>query len=433
MTRPWAKARSVAGVLGRVQQVWADRAARTPLVLAGVAVTCAAAGALSLALMPEPLKAVPGAPDEIAGLRLYYEAAFPTPGDEPLGRPVSVAVCGSRVYVADSVAGVVRVFDERGVPESVIGSGTLIAPAYVACDSERGAVYITDRKADALYRFEPASGTLRKVEPREKAAAAATAPASAREATAPPLAFAPLGVETDPSGAVYVTDVASRHRVLVMDARGVIEAEIGGERSAMESTGVAVALDFPNDVAVVGDEIWVSDSNNMRVVVFDRAGAFKRVVSLSGLVRGLTAVPAADGSKAVVAGVDTLGQAIVMWDASGTEVGRVGEAGVTAGRLQYPNDVAFSSDGTRLYVADTGNRRIQIWRVEPADAERPFGPQGDVDASNRAPYVGAALIAFFVAAASAVSSVSLRRRALLERELLAGSREEAPATGDQEA
>jgi sugar lactone lactonase YvrE len=218
-----------------------------------------------------------------------------------------------------------------------------------------------------------------------------------------------------------------------MDARGVIEAEIGGARSAIESTGVAVALDFPNDVAVVGDEIWVSDSNNMRVVVFDGAGAFKRVMSMSGLIRGLAAVPPSFGSQAVVAGVDTLGHAIVLWDASGDEVWRVGEAGVTAGRLRYPNDVAFSSDGERLYVADTGNRRIQVWRVEPAEANRPFGPRGDVDASNRVPYVGAALLAFFVAAVSAVSSVSLWRRALLERELLAGSREGAPVTGDQEA
>lgn len=385
-----------------------------------VAVVFTVVGVASLAVMPKPLKSVPAAPGDASGLRLYYEAAFPTPGDEPLERPVSVAVCGTRVYVADSIAGVVRVFDERGVPESVIGSGTLLAPAHVACDAALGKVYVTDRKASALYRYDEARGVLERVQVRERVSGAASTSVSTREATAHPVALAPLGVQVGASGEVYVTDVVSRHRVLVIDPDGLVRSEIGGHGSAIESTGVAVALDFPNDVALVGDEVWVSDSNNMRVVVFDRAGAYRRAASLSGLVRGLTAVPPSLGAKAVVAGVDALGQAIVLWDASGDEVGRVGQTGVTAGRLKYPNDVAFSADGSHLYVADTGNRRVQIWRVESAGSHGLFPSSEATDASNRAPYVGVALLSFFVAAVCAVSSISLwRRHVRFEQESLA--------------
>ncbi|MHB1342538.1 MAG: hypothetical protein ACYCX5_12385, partial [Coriobacteriia bacterium] len=40
-------------------------------------------------------------------------------------------------------------------------------------------------------------------------------------------------------------------------------------------------------------------------------------------------------------------------------LGRFGQPGRSAGRLAFPNDVAVTADGSRLYVADTGNHRVQ--------------------------------------------------------------------------
>lgn len=361
----------------------------------------AAIGASALALMPEPLKAVPSAAEGAGTVQLYYEAAFPMPGDQPLERPVSVASLRSRIFVADSVAGVVRVFDERGVPESIVGSGTLVAPTYVACDPQTDRVYVTDRKLGALFWFVPGESELRRLEPRwPRESGAATRSA---EATS----WAPLGVAAGEDGTVWVTDVSARHRVLALDASGRVAQEIGGPGSHSQ---VVVALDYPNDVALVGHELWVSDSNHGRVVVFDESGRYLRAMSLGGLVRGLAPIPAASGEVTAVAGVDTLGNDIVLWNVRGEELGRFGEPGTIAGRLQIPNDVAVSADGSRLFVADTGNRRIQVWRVEWESADAPARRLFGSDASNRAPYVGVALVSFASALVLAVVAVSLWRR-----------------------
>lgn len=389
----------------------ARRASKTVKRLAAAAAVFAALGVAAVIAMPEPLRLVPATPAGGAAPQLYYESAFPTPGDEPLQRPVSVAVLRSHVFVADSVAGVVRVFDERGVPESVVGSGALLSPTYVACDPVTDRVYVTDRKRNALFWFAAGRPEVRRIEPRW------LAPAAASTRSVDATSFSPLGVAVGSSGMLWVTDVSARHRILALDARSQVVREVGGPGGA---SPVVVALDYPNDVALVRDELWVSDSNHGRVVVFDEQGRYLRAMNLRGIVRGLVAIPDASGEATAVAGVDALGHQIVLWDTEGEEIGRFGEPGTTAGRLQYPNDVAASADGNRLYVADTGNRRIQVWRVEWEREQVPAKRALAVDASNRVPYVAAALASFVATLASAVIAASLWQKGRLE-----GARERA--------
>lgn len=376
------------------------RRRRQALRAAAGAAAFAALGAAALLAMPKPLTLVPSASPGSGAVRLYYEAAFPAPGDEPLQRPVSVAVLRGRVVVADSIAGVVRVYDEHGVPESVVGSGALAAPTYVACDPSSGRVYVTDRKLDGLFAFDLGSTEVSRIEPRWPVASRAAT--GSAEATS----WAPLGVAVGADGSVWVTDVSARHRVLELDPRGRVVREVGGPGS---DSPVVVALDYPNRVAFVGSEMWVSDSNHGRVVVFERSGGYVKALNLRGLIRGLAAVPGPTGDATAVAGVDASGNQIVLWDTGGAELGRFGEPGTTAGRLQFPNDVAVSADGSRLFVADTGNRRIQIWRIEwEHGGVSPEGAAG-VDAANRAPYVAAAVASLAAALALAVGAVSLWR------------------------
>lgn len=369
--------------------------------LAAASFVFALLGAVAVATMPEPLRLVPSTSADAFAAQVRYESAFPAPGDEPLQRPVSVAVLRGRVFVADSVAGVVRVFDERGVPESVVGSGTLTAPTYVACDTGSDRVYVTDRKQGALFSFLAGETDVRRIDPQWRASARPTTHSA--EATS----FSPLGVAVGTDGVLWVTDVSVRHRVLALDARAQVVREIGGPDGA---SPVVVAMDYPNDVAVVQGELWVSDSNHGRVVVFDEHGRFLRAMGLRGLIRGIAAVPDASGEVTAVAGVDALGHDIVLWNIKGEELGRFGEPGTTAGRLQFPNDVAVSADGSRMFVADTGNRRIQVWRIEWRNDETPAKRVFGEDASNREPYAAAALVSFAAALTSAVIAVSLWRR-----------------------
>jgi hypothetical protein len=270
--------------------------------------------AVLLALMPPVTSAVPTVGGIASAMRVrpQYAFSFPAPGSsEPLQRPISVVAANDGVYVVDSAAGNVRVFDSRGADRAVIGSGTLEVPVYAARDAVRGILYVTDRALAAVLRFDDVDGSpLGELEPKPSAEGTRSV-----ESTA----WAPLGIDVAEDGTVWVTDVLVRHRVLVLEPDGTIVREVGGAVASAETTGVAVVLDYPNGVCVGADEVWVSDSNNRRVVVFGRDGAFRRVLSVDGLARGIDFVPvvgtvgSSDSTLVVVA--DALAQDIAVWDA----------------------------------------------------------------------------------------------------------------------
>jgi len=337
----------------------AETARRRRRTYAVLAVVFAIAAVGSFAAQPRTAVDVPELDGVRGAVALRYAFAFPDEDDAPLERPVGVVAAGERVYVVDSTAGVVRVYDDRGVERGVVGTGVLDVPVYAAVDTERGVLYVTDRAKRALYLFGLDDGAI-----------IGTLSPVADEGSSIATAWAPLAIAVGDSGALFVTDVLERHRVLALEPDGRITREIAGPQAAIEATGVIVALDFPNAVRATGDEVWVSDSNNKRALVFGVDGRFLRAVPMRALVRGFDFVPPLAGSAetTLVAFVDTLGSDISLVDLAGAARGRFGGMGGSAGRLAFPNDISVSAEGDTLYVADTGNRRVQVWDVIPADA-----------------------------------------------------------------
>jgi len=362
----------------------------------GIAAALVALAALALAVMPPVTVAVPsvGGISDALTIRPQYSFSFPLPGSTPMQRPISLVATTDSIYVVDSAAGHVRVFDDRGADRAVIGSGTLDVPVYAAHDEVRGILYVTDRQRLSVFRFDESDGSL--------LGTLVPKPAVEDTASVESTAWAPLGIDVADDGTIWVTDVLDRHRVLVLEPDGTIVREIGGATAAVESTGVAVVLDYPNGVSVGAEEVWISDSNNRRVVVFGRDGAFRRVLAVDGLARGLDFVPVAEtarhsGSTLVVA-ADALAQDIAVWDASGAVLGRFGGPGEGSGQLAFPNDADSDPRGEYLYVADTGNRRVQAWVwAENDDAVTSGGPLGFVDAAGRVPYILVAIVLLLAA------------------------------------
>ncbi len=365
---------------------------------------------LAITLMPPVTADVPvvGGISESLRVRPQYSFSFPVVGAEPLQRPISLVATTDSVYVVDSEAGHVRVFNNRGEDRAIIGSGTLDVPVYAARDAARGILYVTDRKLTSVFKFDDSNGGL----------LGTLVPKASRESSrgaeetrsAESTAWAPLGIDVADDGTVWVTDVLERHRVLVLEPDGTIVREIGGATAAVETTGVAVVLDYPNGVSVGADEVWVSDSNNQRVVVFGRDGAFRRVLNTDGLARGVDFVPVsgADESDAttLVVVADALAQDIAVWDASGEVLGRFGGPGAAAGQLAFPNDVDSDPAGERLFVADTGNRRIQAWVWTDVEQAGGLGALlGGTDATGRVPYILVAIV--LVLAAVGLTVVAL--------------------------
>lgn len=332
-----------------------DRPRQLALIVAGALV---AAGATLFILSTEPDTPVPVVPGSAASPSpsLAYVRSLPDAGDEDFLRPVGVAVGNGKLFVSDSEASLVRVFSTSGIDAGVIGEGMLAVPSYVACDEESSTILVTDRELGSVLRFAEDGTPLGELRPSSE----------------PTAAWAPLGVAVDGEGLVAVTDSSGRHRMLVMDREGDVRFSLGSAEASGTPGNVGVALDFPNSVAFREDEIWVSDSNNRRLLVFDSEGRFKQFVRLDGVARGLAFLVEGQAEETFAAVVDALGSTIVLLDGDGAEVARYGEPGTSAGRLAYPNDVAYDPRTAQLFVADTGNARVQVWKVTWPD-EKPNG------------------------------------------------------------
>ena len=134
------------------------------------------------------------------------------------------------------------------------------------------------------------------------------------------------GIILGDDGLVYLADTWD-HIVIVLDKEGRVVRQLG-QRGVLTDIGDGgdpndqPGLFFgPRGVAVLNDEIYVTDTGNERVQVFGKDGTFLRAF---------------------------------------------GGFGTGTGQLQEPTGIAIGPDGN-VYVADSGNGRIVV-----------FSPQGDV-------------------------------------------------------
>lgn len=164
-----------------------------------------------------------------------------------------------------------------------------------------------------------------------------------------------------------------------------------------KSTRPEDLLKRPNDVAFDGaGNIYVADSENGRIFVFDRSGRFIRQIGKRGRRKGELMVPmgvtvAENGKvfvtdkalskiaifdnkgallqeftvphpmKPVVAGAKlylTSSQAIYVYSLNGRLLSKIGRKGKAMGEFDYPFGIAIDGAG-RIYVADLMNLRVQ--------------------------------------------------------------------------
>lgn len=119
----------------------------------------------------------------------------------------------------------------------------------------------------------------------------------------------------------------------------------------------------PMGVAIVGDEVFVSDVSH-RIVVFKTEGSWLREWGTQGAKKGELRYP-----YGIAAHQDTLYVAeygnhrIQRFGLDGTPRGSFGTLGSRVGEFRNPWDVAVDEQGV-LYVADTGNDRVV--RIDPS-------------------------------------------------------------------
>ncbi|KPK71646.1 hypothetical protein AMJ82_00020 [candidate division TA06 bacterium SM23_40] len=163
----------------------------------------------------------------------------------------------------------------------------------------------------------------------------------------------PAGLVLGSAGALYFSD-GERDRVVGLNRAGQIAFEIGGFGHWHGQ------LDDPRGVEVTDDQrLYVADSGNGRVEIFDALGAWE-----SSLVGGDLVMPwdvCADGMGNLFVS-DAGSDRVCVYGADGEFLFSVGTEGLRSGGLRQPTGIAF--DGTEfIYVADKGNDRIQVFRI----------------------------------------------------------------------
>jgi DNA-binding beta-propeller fold protein YncE len=218
---------------------------------------------------------------------------------DPMISPQCVAVDEKdNIYVSDSEAGKVFVFDPQGKTRKVFGSlgggeGFFRHPTGIAIDREAHRVYVTDTWADC----------------------------------------------------VYILDTDGR----VLSSFG----RHGGERGEFNS---------PIEVQVKNGVVAVVDAMNFRVQLFDRDGNFQAQIGTSGDPAGGIYRPKGIGidSENHIYIVDSELGMVQVFDRRGRLLYRFGN-GTNFGEFLLPTGL-FIDRNDRVYLVDSYNRRVQVFQ-----------------------------------------------------------------------
>jgi DNA-binding beta-propeller fold protein YncE len=150
---------------------------------------------------------------------------------------------------------------------------------------------------------------------------------------------------------LFVVD--ARHRVCVFDKVTLRFLRQWGEQGARDGQ-----LSFPFDVAVVGDKVYVVDSGNNRIQVFQPDGTFLKTFKVGGglglnwpsaiaVVQGEMFVADKNNHRILVLQAET-GEVLKYWGYKGSHFGR----------FQMPSALAFNEG--ELYITEHKNHRVQV-------------------------------------------------------------------------
>ncbi|MDC0199950.1 6-bladed beta-propeller, partial [Candidatus Nitrosopelagicus sp.] len=161
----------------------------------------------------------------------------------------------------------------------------------------------------------------------------------------------PRGITVSDDKFIYVVDSGnSRIQKFTFDGEYISQFGQSGKRGGNFIT--------PVDIAINSDKIYVTDSNQSKIIIFDLEGNFKKIFNNS--VGGYQIYPEGivfDQENNFYI-VDYRNNRIIQYNEFGVPLSMFGQMGTNDGNFKFPKDVAVSNDGY-LFVTDTQGHRIQ--------------------------------------------------------------------------
>ena len=269
-----------------------------------------------------------------------------------LNQPKDLAVGpDGRVYVVESGAHRVTVFNPEGAivaswGRQGTGDGEFQEPWGIAV-APSGEVYVADTWNHRVQKFDPDGRLLKKW--------GTLADVRGAVEQGQGQFWGPRDVAIGPDGLIYVTDTGNK-RIQVFDAEGRPVRVFGGEGAAPGQFREPVGLAFR------GDRLLVADTWNRRVQTLDSSGRPLGELSVSVWEgQSITNKPylaSADGDRTIISAPD--GGSVLVLGADGSVASTIQPAGQVQGQSGLPTGVALAADG-ELYVAES--RTGLVYRV----------------------------------------------------------------------
>ncbi len=291
-----------------------------------------------------------GSEREVLGKPKFWTKVLNVVAGEPeyhwMIRPYGIAVDShGRAIVTDPAAEGVHIFDfekhkykfiERRDKEK----DSMRSPQCVALDAEDN-IYVTDSEAGKIFVFD-SGGKYRRTIGNLKGGEG--------------YFKRPTGIAVDSSaGRIYVSDTV-RNKIYVMDLQGSVLQTIG-----KGGTGKGEFY-YPTELHLDGDSLLVVDAMNFRVQWLARTGAAEGTMGQVGDAPGQMFRPkgvAVDSENHLYI-VDALSGLVQVFDRQGQLLYYFGRRGANLGEFQLPAGI-FIDRSDRVFVVDSFNHRVQVF------------------------------------------------------------------------
>lgn len=272
-------------------------------------------------------------------------------GEPAFIEPSAVAYRSGRIVVADTSKRRASIFSHDGRfishliqrPEfsnSSTGGGMLTKPSGIDFD-ERGRIYICD-SSDHYIRIFDNQGCFLKEFKNIKGTGGGL-----------------QGLTIDSTGLIYISDAGNRSLQVFQSDVGVWVREVTrGNQVEGFQLPAGITTDRMNRVYVV-------DYGSSQVSVFNKAGTLLRSFGKKGKGNGMFNVPrsvAVDKQDRIYV-LDSLNHRIQVFTSSGDWLYSFGGLGKEPGQFLGPSDLAFDKDNNLMFVADKGNKRVQVLEI----------------------------------------------------------------------
>ena len=290
-----------------------------------------------------------------------FEIVVGEPDFHFLVRPYGVVTDShGRVIVTDPGARGVHIFDfaqqkYKFIERREKGKDAMLAPQCVTVDDQDN-IYVTDSIAGKIFVFDAggkykrALGSIKGGEGYFKR---------------------PTGIAVDSAQQrIYVTDTL-RNKVFVLDMQGEIVKTIGqtGQKPG--------EFNFPTELHLDGKNLLVVDAMNFRVQALDSSGQVEYTIGqigdeIGGMFRPKGVAVDSEGHIYIVDGSQGLVQ---VFNREGQLLYYFGQKGTRFGEFRMPSGLHIDRED-RVFIVDSYNRRVQIFRYhglkpQPAKAGTP--------------------------------------------------------------